>query len=114
KIPDDIVIRARPHVTLIPTNICLQPPDGYNFEIHPRSSTLVKKGIVVNVGIIDSDYRGQIFISAYSEENDKQLASGESIAQLILRKTNKYELELVQRKDLTKTRRNEGGFGSTG
>ena len=92
--------------------------EGYYTEIYPRSSIYKTDFISANsVGIIDSDYRGTIFMPVryVGQNNGLEEASklvGTRVAQLILRKKEILEIDIVD--SLEQTDRAEGGFGSTG
>lgn len=65
------------------------------------------------VGIIDSDYRGEIMIYLYNYgEEEQTIENGDRIAQLIVQPYKQFEIEVVD--SLDDTDRGEGGFGSTG
>lgn len=100
---------------LIPTGIYIQLPEGYEAQIRPRSGLAAKYGItVVNApGTIDADYIGEIKVILINLSNEKFVINpGERIAQMIISKYEKIEWNEV--KELEKTDRGEGGFGSTG
>jgi dUTP pyrophosphatase len=101
--------------TLIPTGIYIELPQGYEAQIRPRSGLAIKKGLsLLNTpGTIDSDYRGEIKVILINLSNETaQVHNGERIAQMIIAKYEKVELELVD--ELSETERGEGGFGHTG
>ena len=86
-------------------------PDLY-LRLAPRSSHATK-GIFLNGGVIDSDYRGEIQVILHNASTIPfQIASGDRIAQGIFEKFAKPQLILEN--NLTPTVRNKGGFGSTG
>lgn len=89
-------------------------PKGYCLLIFARSSLGLKKLIIPNsVGVIDSDYRGEIKVPLISlNEQEITIEQGQRIAQAMLIKVNKANL--IKQKQLTLTDRGEGGFGSTG
>lgn len=100
---------------LIPTGIYIQLPEGYEAQIRPRSGLAAKYGItVVNApGTIDADYIGEIKVILINLSNEKFVINpGERIAQMVISKYEKVEWNEV--KELEKTDRGEGGFGSTG
>ena len=103
------------HNQLIPTGIALELPDGYCAKIYARSGIADKKGLAPSnaVGIIDSDYTGQVFVSLMNHSQVTQyIEPGERIAQLVIEKIERIEWEQVD--ELTETARGIGGFGSTG
>jgi dUTP pyrophosphatase len=100
---------------LIPTGIAVGVPKGYCFKIYARSGIADKRGLAPSnaVGIIDSDYTGQVYISlANHSEVTQYIEPGERIAQIMLEKTIPFEWEAVD--ELEETDRGIGGFGSTG
>ncbi|MEO8210391.1 MAG: dUTP diphosphatase [bacterium] len=100
---------------LIPTNLVIEIPDGYEGQIRPRSGLALKNGITVlnSPGTIDSDYRGEIKVLLINlSKRDFEIKFGDRIAQLIIAK---YErVNLVSAKEVSKTDRGDGGYGSTG
>lgn len=81
----------------------------------PRSGLGHKQGLVLGnlVGLIDSDYQGQLYISAWNRsDNTLVIEPGQRIAQMILVPIIKAELNIVD--DFVATSRAEGGFGSSG
>jgi len=102
-------------IAMIPTGIAVAIPRNYEIQIRPRSGLAVKKGIsVLNTpGTIDSDYRGEIKIILINlSKKSFVVKSGDRIAQMILCPVAKGKLQEV--KNLPKTARGKGGFGSTG
>lgn len=101
---------------IIPTGIAIAlPSNEYVALVYVRSSMGFKKGITLSnsVGVIDSDYRGQIFVSLNNlSKEDYTIQVGERIAQLIVTPVVVADLEVVDQ--LPETERGEGGFGSTG
>ena len=99
----------------INTDLRVQIPQGFFGAVYPRSSTGVKRQLMLanTVGVIDSDYRGEIMIFMYNYGNDPQvIKNGDRIAQLVIQPYEKCEL--VQVESLDETDRGESGFGSTG
>lgn len=103
-------------VKLIPTGIAIAIPDKSAVAlIYARSGMSVKRGLAPAncVGVIDSDYRGEIFVPLRNNSSVEQtVAVGERIAQLMLTPVITAEFERVG--ELDPTARGEGGFGSTG
>ena len=100
---------------IIPTGIAVAIPKNYEIQIRPRSGLAAKKVIsVLNTpGTIDSDYRGEIKIILINLiKKSFVVKSGDRIAQMILCPVSKGRLKEV--KNLPKTVRGKGGFGSTG
>lgn len=100
---------------LVPTGIKMEIPYGYEVQVRPRSGLAIKHGLTLlnTPGTIDSDYRGEIKVIMINLGEQKYtLNSGERIAQLVLKKVYKADLNLVE--ELSDTNRSEGGFGHTG
>ena len=100
---------------LIKTGLAMEIPEGYAGLIYARSGIANKRGLAPSnkVGVVDSDYRGEIMVSLHNHSNDEQsIADGERIAQMVIAPFLKVEYTEVQ--ELTDTVRGDGGFGSTG
>ncbi len=110
----DIVINSG-ETKLIHTGIALEIPEGYAGLIYARSGIATKRGLAPanKVGVIDSDYRGEIMVSLHNHSAIAQtVADGERIAQLVI--TPFLSVEYSESDALSDTARGEGGFGSTG
>ena len=102
-------------VTLVPTGIAVAIPDGYFGLLAARSSLATKKAMTLanGVGIIDSDYRGEIKIPIIPLDGCHNLIqAGQKIAQLIILPIAAPTVEVVN--VLPESVRGLGGFGSTG
>ncbi|QQZ27658.1 dUTP diphosphatase [Thiothrix subterranea] len=101
---------------LIPTGIAIHIGDPtLAAVILPRSGLGHKHGIVLGnlVGLIDSDYQGQLFISCWNRSNDSfTIQPGERIAQLVFVPVVQVALQSVD--DFDQSHRGEGGFGHSG
>ena len=96
----DAPVTIRPGETVfIPTGIALEVPEGCAGLVYARSGLACKRGLAPanKVGVVDSDYRGEI---------------NERVAQLLITPVLQPAYEIA--KTLTDTARNAGGFGSTG
>lgn len=102
--------------TLIPTGMAIHIDNTYYAAlILPRSGLGHKHGIVLGnlVGLIDSDYQGQLFVSCWNRGTEPfELKPMERIAQLVIVPVVQADFHLVD--EFTETERGEGGFGSTG
>ena len=99
----------------VPTGIAMEVPKGYAGLIYARSSLGTKRGLAPanKVGVIDSDYRGEVMVALHNHGLESQvIAHGERIAQLLV--TPVLAPSFVLCEDLTDTDRGTGGFGSTG
>ncbi len=101
---------------LIPSGIAIHLDDpGYAAMILPRSGLGHKHGIVLGnlVGLIDSDYQGQIFVSIWNRgQHPFNLMPMERIAQLIIVPVIQMQFNVVS--EFPPSQRGAGGFGSTG
>jgi dUTP pyrophosphatase len=101
---------------LIPTGLAINIADpGYAAVILPRSGLGHKNGIVLGnlVGLIDSDYQGQLFVSIWNRGKEIfELNPFDRIAQLVVIPVVQVDLNIVD--DFKETERGAGGFGSTG
>lgn len=100
---------------LIHTGLSMEIPEGYAGLIYARSGIATKRGLAPanKVGVIDSDYRGEIMVSLYNHSKSEQtVADGERIAQLVIAPFLK--VEYTETDELSDTVRGAGGFGSTG
>ncbi len=100
---------------LIPTNLILQIPVGFEAQIRPRSGLALKHSITVlnSPGTIDSDYRGEVKVLLINLGKEEFIVTfGDRIAQMIIAKYEKAVL--VESEMITETGRGEGGYGSTG
>jgi len=100
---------------LIPTGLFMEIPAGFEVQIRARSGLAVKYGIGLTngIGTIDSDYRGEIKVSLINwGEDDFVINDGDRIAQMVVCRYEKADLELAD--ELSDTARGVGGFGHTG
>jgi dUTP pyrophosphatase len=113
---DEPLVLKPGQTELIPSGIALHISDpGLAATILPRSGLGHKHGIVLGnlVGLIDSDYQGQIFISCWNRGDQAfTIEPGERIAQLVILPVVQATLNIVNEFD--KSERGEGGFGHTG
>ena len=97
------------------TGIAIAIPEGYVGLIFSRSGIATARGMrpANCVGVIDSDYRGQILVALHNDFKQTQTVhAGERIAQIGFFKVEVAALRLVTELDVTA--RGDGGFGSTG
>ena len=102
-------------MVLIPTGFSLALPSSIEAQIRPRSGLAFKNGVtVLNApGTIDSDYRGEISILLINHGSEPFVINrGDRIAQMVIAQV--AQPRLVEVKNLSKTVRGEGGYGSTG
>ena len=99
----------------VPTGLALEVPEGCAGLVYARSGLATKRGLAPanKVGVIDSDYRGEITVVLYNHGSEAQtISSGERIAQLII--TPVLTPAYTETARLSETLRGTGGFGSTG
>ena len=110
----DVTIESAQTV-LIHTGLAMEIPEGLVGLIYARSGLASKKGLAPanKVGVIDSDYRGEIMVALHNHGNKPQTIShGERIAQIVFAPFYAADFKLVD--ELSDTVRGTGGFGSTG
>lgn len=110
----DVVINPGDTV-FVPTGLAMEIPKGCAGLIYARSSMGAKRGLAPanKVGVIDSDYRGQVMVALHNHGAFAQtIGYGERIAQLLV--TPVYTPGFLEAEELDDTQRGIGGFGSTG
>ncbi|MFV1872846.1 MAG: dUTP diphosphatase [Oleiphilus sp.] len=113
---DQALILAPGETTLIPTglSVYIGNPE-WAAMLLPRSGLGHKHGIVLGnlVGLIDSDYQGQLMVSCWNRSNKEfTIEIGERIAQMVIVPVVQVGFDLVS--EFTESSRGDGGFGSTG
>ena len=99
----------------VPTGIAMEVPRGCAGLVYARSGLACKRGLAPanKVGVIDSDYRGEINVVLYNHGAVPQtIENGERIAQMVITPVLTPAYEVVE--ELSDTQRSTGGFGSTG
>jgi len=102
-------------ITLVPTGIFIEIPEGYEVQVRPRSGLAIKQGLTClnTPGTIDADYRGEIKVILINLSAEPQVVqSGDRIAQIVLQKVER--IGWVPAQELETTDRAAGGFGHTG
>ena len=91
-------------------------PKGFCGRIFPRSSLIKENNVTVEAGLIDTDYRGLIYVLLFNHsEKVFTVRTGERIAQAVFFEKFDVHFEKVSKKEeLGVTKRGSGGFGSTG
>jgi dUTP pyrophosphatase len=113
-VENELVISAG-KVGLVPTNIRVEIPEGFEIQVRPRSGLAAKFGIGVlnSPGTIDSDYRGEIKVILFNFGcEDFIIKRADRIAQIVIAKT--YRANFIEADALDQSKRNDGGFGHTG
>lgn len=109
-----VVIGAH-ETKLIPTGLSMELPEGYAGFIYARSGLASKRNLAPanKVGVVDSDYRGEVLVSLHNHgETAQTVEGGERIAQLVV--APYLKASFVESESLSDTERGAGGFGSTG
>ena len=114
---EDHVVPAKTR-KLISTGISVEwhgdSAQEYYLRIAPRSGLSVKNSIDIGAGVVDYDYRGQIFVCFINNGDiEYNIKAGDKIAQIILERINRF-VKTSEIQEHTKTERGVGGFGSTG
>ena len=112
---DEAVTIGSGETYFVKTGIAMEIPVGYAGLVYARSGLACKKGLAPanKVGVIDSDYRGEIMVALHNHSNQPVIVeSGERIAQLVI--TPYIVAAFNQVEELDNTDRGAGGFGSTG
>lgn len=101
---------------VIPTGLAIEiPSENYAAFVFARSGLSIKHGIGLlnSVGVIDSDYRGEIKVGVINQKRESYtITPGERIAQLVLMPVSNMPTEETE--EISRTERGAGGFGSTG
>lgn len=100
---------------LIGTGLAMEIPEGYVGLVYARSGMATKRGLrpANCVGVIDSDYRGEIMIALYNDNSvAEEIHIGDRIAQIVI--APYLSIEFEETEILNETNRGDGGFGSTG
>ena len=112
---EDKITIASGRTALIPTNLSVEIPVGYEIQVRPRSGLAAKHGIGVlnSPGTIDSDYRGEVKVIIFNfGQNEFVINRGDRIAQLVIAEV--ILANIKEADDLNSSERGEGGFGHTG
>lgn len=100
---------------MIGTGVCMEIPEGYAGFVYARSGLASKRGLrpANCVGVIDSDYRGEIKVALHNDSPETQTVYlDDRIAQIVIAPFLAVDFNVVD--ELDETKRGEGGFGSTG
>ena len=112
--PEGVTV-APGQTILIHTGIAMEIPEGLVGLVYARSGMATKRGLAPanKVGVIDSDYRGEIMVSLHNHGSVAQnVEHGERVAQLVI--APYIRADFCECADLGETERGTGGFGSTG
>lgn len=112
---EESVTIAPGETAFVPIGIAVEVPKGCAGLVYARSSLGTKRGLAPanKVGVIDSDYRGELFVALHNHGQAPQtINDGERVAQLVI--TPVLTPGYTWAEELTQTVRGTGGFGSTG
>lgn len=109
-LPRDVTVP--PHVTVkVPLNVSFDMSRGQHIEMFPRSSLLVKRGLMSPVSIIDTDYKGNVHVVLHNlTDSPVELKAGERVCQIKVVEDQPRVLDWTRLDD----ERNQEGFGGTG
>lgn len=112
---DEKIEIAPGQTVFVHTGIAMAIPEGLVGLVFARSGLATKQGLAPanKVGVIDSDYRGEIMVSIYNQSNEtRYIENGDRIAQISF--LPYYTADFEESDSLPETERSAGGFGSTG
>lgn len=116
KLKEHETLQILPHqTTKIGTGIAIECPKGYFAGIFARSGLATKQGLrpANCVGVIDSDYRGEIIVAIHNDSDEiRYIENGDRIAQMIL--IPYIPMTFIETDELSESGRGQDGFGSTG
>lgn len=97
----------------VPTGLAFEVPDGYVGLIWDKGGVSMKYGIKTLGGVLDSGYRGELFIGVINlSDSAYTFEKGHKIAQMLIQKIERPEI--VEITELSETTRGDGKWGSTG
>ena len=114
-VADGEIVFAPGETKFVKTGLSMERPEGYAGLIYARSGLACKRGLAPanKVGVVDSDYRGEVMVALHNHSSvEQRISGGERIAQLVVTPFLKAEFTVAE--ELNETARGEGGFGSTG
>lgn len=112
---NDTIVIPYQGTMLCRTGLAFEIPKGYVGLIYIRSSVGTRLDLVLSnqVGVIDSDYRGEVMLPLRNlGRSARVINSGTRIAQMVITPINQVDIEITD--ELSETKRGVGGFGSTG
>lgn len=102
-------------IIMIPTNLAVAIPPGFEIQVRPRSGLAIKHGVTIinSPGTIDADYRGEVKVGLINlGPKPYTIQRGDRVAQLVVSPVHRADLQVVT--ELERTVRQAGGFGHTG
>ena len=113
---NDYMRVIKPHTTeMISVGFAMETPNNTYGAIFARSGLATKKGLRLanSVGVIDSTYRGEVFVALHNDTDKvQQIMNGDRIAQMIIMEYP--TVGIIETDTLSETKRGNSGFGSTG
>ena len=98
---------------LLGTGIVMEIPSGYVGLIWDKSGLSNNFGLKILGGVVDAGYRGEVKVGIINlGKKSYSIKTGDRIAQMLIQKIG--QLNIIEVKNITKTQREKGGFGSTG
>ena len=106
-------LEVGPEPVRVPTGFAMEFASGLDVQIRPRSG-LSSQGVLVVLGTVDSDYRGEVLVTMYTLPHRRShvVQDGDRIAQMVVNRADEVSVELAE--ELSATSRDTGGHGSTG
>jgi len=106
-------IEVGPEPVRVPTGFAMEFASALDVQIRPRSG-LSSRGVLVVLGTVDSDYRGEVLVTMYAlpHREPHVVQDGDRIAQMVISHAEKVSIEVAV--ELSATSRDTGGHGSTG
>ena len=109
---EELILKPK-HRIAVKTGISIELPKDYVGLVWDKSGVVLKSGIKTIAGVMDSGYRGEYKIVLVNlSSNNFEIKKGQKIAQLLIQKIETPKIEIAE--ELSKTKRGEGGFGSSG
>ena len=109
--PSGVVLQEG-DIAVIGCGFAFEAPAGFELQVRPRSG-LSKRGAIVTLGTVDSDYRGEVAVIVTNTSTEPlRISTGDRIAQGVIAPV--VRAELVEAEELSETARGGNGFGSTG
>jgi len=106
-------LEVGPEPVRVPTGFAMEFAAGFDVQIRPRSG-LSSRGVLVVLGTVDSDFRGEVLVTMYAlpHRGPHVVQDGDRIAQMVVSQAPEISIELTV--ELSATSRDTGGHGSTG
>ena len=110
--PMDISKSLKDNIVKVPLDVSFDIPSGFKIVMYPRSSLLIKRGLIQPVSIIDEDYHGNVHAPLVNITNEPiELKAGERLVQIELQRAMP---KVICDWDTVESERDQNGFGGTG